>query len=213
MMVHRTPFFLPLFFPSSLVWRIPANKPEIYLTFDDGPVPGPTDFVLEILAKYEAKATVFCIGDNIRKNDGVFRQIINAGHAVGNHTFNHLNGWKTSVSDYRENVARCDEIIRTLTTSPVSGRLFRPPYGRIKRNQIHALSDFEIIMWDVLTMDYRADLKPESCLRGSIRATRPGSVVVFHDSYKAEKNLNHALPRFLDHFANRGFTFRSLPTS
>jgi len=213
-MVHRTPFFLPLLFPSSLVWRMPDKHPVLYLTFDDGPVDGPTDFVLETLAQYKARATFFCIGDNIRKHEHVFRRIVDSGHAVGNHTFNHLNGWKTSLEEYRENTIKCENTIRALAPTRVTTPLFRPPYGRIRRSQINALSnDFRIIMWDVLTMDYRADVAPERCLRGSINATRPGSVVVFHDSFKAERNLMFALPRFLEHFANMGYSFRSLSMS
>src|SRR5690606_13897689 len=120
MMVHRTPFFLPLLFPSSLVWRMPDKHPVLYLTFDDGPVDGPTDFVLETLAQYKARATFFCIGDNIRKHEHVFRRIVDSGHAVGNHTFNHLNGWKTSLEEYRENTIKCENTIRALAPTRVT---------------------------------------------------------------------------------------------
>lgn len=214
MMVHRTPFFLPLLYPSSLVWRMPDKRPVLYLTFDDGPVDGPTDFVLETLAQYNAPASFFCIGDNITKHESVFRRIIERGHAVGNHTFNHLNGWKTSLVEYERNTIKCEAAIRAIVPGRVSPPLFRPPYGRIRPSQISALSkDFRIIMWDVLTMDYRADLSAEKCLRGSINAARPGSVVVFHDSFKAERNLTFVLPRFLEHCANLGYSFKSLSTS
>ncbi len=193
---------------------MPAKQRVLYLTFDDGPVDGPTDFVLETLARYKAGATFFCIGDNIRKHEHVFRRVIDGGHVVGNHTFNHLNGWKTSLEEYRENTIKCEDAIRALAPARVTTPLFRPPYGRIRKSQINALSDdFKIIMWDVLTMDYRADLAPERCLRGTINATRPGSVVVFHDSFKAEKNLMFALPRFLEHFANLGYSFQTLSMS
>ncbi len=213
-MVHRTPFFLPSLFPSSLVWRVPEKQPVLYLTFDDGPINGPTDFVLETLAEYNAYATFFCIGDNIRKHELVFRRTIDGGHAVGNHTYNHLNGWKTSLAEYKENTIKCEDAIRAHMPLRVSMPLFRPPYGRISRSQIRALSkDFRIVMWDVLTMDYRAGIAPEKCLRGSINATRPGSVVVFHDSFKAEKNLTFALPRFLEHFSNLGYSFKRLSTT
>jgi peptidoglycan-N-acetylglucosamine deacetylase len=210
---HRTPFFLPLLYPS-LRWRIESDTKEIYLTFDDGPVPGTTEFVLEALASRNIKATFFCIGDNIQKHPEVFMKIISQGHAVGNHTFHHLNGWKTNTQRYFENVKMGDDIInkntpQTLYTKPRT-KLFRPPYGRITKKQIQLLSDYEIVMWDVLSVDYNKNLSPDHCLHNTIRATRPGSIIVFHDSYKAEKNLTFALPAFIDHFINEGYSFLSL---
>jgi len=188
------------------MWRIPTEEKVIYLTFDDGPVPGPTEFVLDTLEKNQSLATFFCIGDNVLKNPSVFRKITEKHHAIGNHTFNHLKGWKYSTKEYVENTTKCAEVIGK------ENSLFRPPYGRIKRSQIRALSNQIIVMWDVLTHDYLASLSEEKCLKGSIAATRPGSIVVFHDSYKAEKNMTYALPRYIDHFSNLGFVFRSLPT-
>jgi len=209
-MVHRTPFFLPWFYPS-LIWRMPSQNNELYLTFDDGPVAGPTEFVLETLQKFGAKATFFCIGENIRKHGAVFKQISSQGHAIGNHTYNHLNGWRTKTQDYHENTKLCEEEIAALAPNGVSSSsLFRPPYGRISHDQIKALSDYHIIMWDVLSVDYNKSLLPEKCLKNTIGATRSGSIVVFHDSFKAEKNLVFALPRYLEYFADRGFTFKSL---
>jgi peptidoglycan-N-acetylglucosamine deacetylase len=212
MLPHRTPFFLPFFFPASLVWRVPVSSKIIFLTFDDGPVDGPTDFVLHQLRAANAQATFFCIGDNVRKYPMLVRTILDEGHQLANHTYNHFNGWKKRSEDYVENVRKCQQEIDAVTGINYP-RLFRPPYGRITRAEIAALSEYNIIMWDVLTMDYDARLHPERCLRNSIRATRPGSIVVFHDSYKAEKNLMYALPRFLDHFANLGYSFASLPTT
>jgi peptidoglycan-N-acetylglucosamine deacetylase len=209
-MVHRTPFFLPWLYPPSLLWRIETSEKVVYLTFDDGPVDGPTQFVLDELEKYNAKATFFCIGDNIQKHPDVFQNIINAGHRIGNHTFNHMNGWRSNPSTYRENITLCDGQISKFATANYS-KLFRPPYGRISRSQIRDLSDYKIIMWDVLSVDYNKNLSPHSCLRNTIRATRPGSIIVFHDSYKAEKNLVYALPRFLEHFSEKGFRFNLLP--
>lgn len=207
-MFHRTPFFLPLFYPG-LVWRMPAERNEIYLTFDDGPVPEPTGFVLHTLSVFRVKATFFCIGDNVRKHPGVFHRIINDGHAIGNHTFSHLNGWKTPASLYRQNVERFDEqLAQTNATLPC--RLFRPPYGRITRKQIKALAAYKIVMWDVLTYDYSNTITPESCLRNSIRAVRNGSIVVFHDSIKARKNMMFALPRFIEDCLEKGYTFNLL---
>jgi peptidoglycan/xylan/chitin deacetylase (PgdA/CDA1 family) len=210
---HRTPFFLPLLFPS-LLWRVPTKANELYLTFDDGPVTGPTEFALQALATFSAKATFFCIGDNIRKHPDIFKRILMQGHAVGNHTFNHLNGWKNTVNHYIHNIKTCDtEMVKSLGTQKTTfvTDLFRPPYGRITPKQIQLLkSDYRIVMWDVLSVDYNKDLSPEACLRNTIRAARPGSIIVFHDSIKAEKNMTYALPRVLDHFTNEGFVFKSL---
>lgn len=167
-------------------------------------MPGPTDFVLEQLSLYNAKGTFFCIGNNATLNGKLFDQIKREGHTIGNHTFNHLKGWSVSDSDYRNDIDRCTQVVgRT--------KLFRPPYGRIKRSQLKLLTDFNIIMWDVLSHDYVKTLNAERCLSGTINATRGGSIIVFHDSYKAEKNLRYVLPRFLDHFSQRNFSFGALP--
>lgn len=210
-MVHRTPFFLPLLYPS-LIWRIPSDKKELFLTFDDGPVPGPTEFVLETLDKLKAKATFFCIGENVRKNPQVFRKVAAGGHTVGNHTFNHLNGWKTDTKRYVDNVLQCNAEIKARLTEqecrPSTPPLFRPPYGRITRRQISALQECRIVMWDVLSVDYNSRLSSEKCLKNTIGATRNGSVVVFHDSVKAERNLTFALPRYVEHFSSLGFEFK-----
>ena len=209
-MVHRTPFFLPLLYPS-LIWRIPSDKKELFSTFDDGPVSGPTEFVLDTLGRHNARATFFCIGDNIRKHPEVFRKVVAAGHKVGNHTFNHLNGWKTGTEHYLRNMEQCNrEILLHLSAEEkqlAPTFLFRPPYGRITRNQINAMPDSKIIMWDVLSVDYNRHLSAEKCLRNTIRATRSGSVIVFHDSFKAERNLTFALPRYIEHFSSLGFKF------
>lgn len=226
MIPFRTPFLLPWLYPK-LVWRMPAQEKKVYLTFDDGPVPGPTDFVLETLKQYNAIATFFCIGDNVQKHPEVFTKILAAGHAVGNHTFNHLKGWSTPLPTYLENVRQCEEMLSRIiirlpidrqlpiTTSnqqpAASSRLFRPPFGRITRSQIKALKEkYKIIMWDVLTQDYRQIMTPDKCIRGTIEATRAGSVVVFHDSYKAERNLMFSLPRYLEYLSAEGYTFGKL---
>lgn len=201
-MIFRTPFFLPLLYPN-LLWRVPTNEKKIFLTFDDGPVPGPTEFVLKELERHNAKATFFCIGNNIEKYPAVYQMIIKQGHAVGNHTFNHTKGWSVSDDDYLTDVERCQKLIGTT-------KLFRPPFGRAKRSQLKKLADYRIVMWDVLSYDYSNSVKKETCLKGVIKATRPGSIVVFHDSYKAEKNMIYALPRVLDHFKQSGFEFESL---
>jgi peptidoglycan/xylan/chitin deacetylase (PgdA/CDA1 family) len=208
MIPFRTPFFLPYFYPS-LIWRMPEDRRELYLTFDDGPVSGPTEFVLDLLEKKNCKATFFCIGDNIRKFPTVFQSIQRGNHAVGNHTYNHMNGWTTNLINYIENVRKCDAEIRKAGSERLV-TCFRPPYGRINRKQIAALPQYKIIMWDVLTHDYNQSLSPDACLRRSIKATRNGSIIVFHDSLKAERNMTYMLPRFIDHFLEKGYQFKSL---
>jgi len=206
-MLHRTPFFLPVLYPS-LTWRIPSSKKQLYLTFDDGPIAGPTEFVLETLQKLKAKATFFCIGDNVRKHPEIFKTMVAQGHAIGNHTHNHLNGWNTNTRSYIDNVMLCDaELRQHHPANAIKHSLFRPPYGRITRNQIAALSHFRVVMWDVLTVDYNMRLSPEKCLKNSIRATREGSIIVFHDSLKAARNLMYALPRFIEHFSAQNYEF------
>ena len=210
-MVHRTPFILPLLYPS-LLWRMPSDSKQLFLTFDDGPVPGPTEFVLDTLRSYDVKATFFCIGDNIKKHPAVFKEIVEAGHKIGNHTHNHLNGWKTASSSYVDNVEECNKQIAEHLPAPTgTTSIFRPPYGRITRDQIKSLVKFRIIMWDVLAIDYNDGLSCPRCLKNTINASRPGSIIVFHDSYKAEKNLTFVLPKYIEHFLTLGFEFKVVP--
>ncbi len=178
----------------------------MYLTFDDGPIPEVTDWVLDTLKSHEALATFFCIGDNVRKHPTIFDRSKTEGHSVGNHTYNHLNGWKNEDTRYLENVQLCAQEMATPTT------LFRPPYGRIKRSQARVLRlKHRIVMWDVLSGDFSLNLSPERCLAQTIRYGRPGSIVLFHDSHKARRNLEYALPRTLDHFGHLGYEFKSIP--
>jgi peptidoglycan/xylan/chitin deacetylase (PgdA/CDA1 family) len=211
MIPHRTPFLLPLLFPS-LVWRMPVStRSTLYLTFDDGPVPGPTEFVLDVLKRHSIQSTFFCIGDNVRKHPAVFRSVLSHGHTVGNHTVNHLNGWNTSTDKYVANVLEFDQIASDGGLHQAT-RLFRPPYGRISRRQIARLKDYRIIMWDVLSLDYDRTISVERCLKQTIAACRPGSIVVFHDSLKAQKNMEYALPRLIDHFGGKDYDFGVIPT-
>jgi len=211
-MVHRTPFFLPWLYPT-LTWRIAHATKTIYLTFDDGPVAGPTEFVVDTLAAANVQATFFCIGDNVQKHPGIYESLLAQGHATGNHTYNHLNGWKTSTENYVDNVHACAAVMKKGSAAR-NRPLFRPPYGRISRAQIELLEpSFNIVMWDVLTMDYRRTLSPDRCLRNTAQAVRDGSIVVFHDSIKAEKNLRYVLPKFIAHFKSLGYDFNVIPSS
>lgn len=201
---------LSLLFPS-LEWKINTNKKEIFLTFDDGPVPQVTEFVLEQLEKYRAKATFFCVGDNIRKHPEIFKKIYKNGHSCGNHTFHHKNGWKTGDKEYFDNIAQCADVMKREGYLPHGKQLFRPPYGKIKRSQIAQLKDdYRIIMWNVLTGDFNPDLDKEKCLQKALKYTQSGSIVIFHDSYKAEKNMAFALPRFLEFYSEKGYSFKAL---
>lgn len=202
MYLVNTPRLLQALAPS-LTWRIPTLEKMLYLTFDDGPIPDVTPFVLGELRRVGARATFFCVGDNVRKHPDVFAQILAEGHAVGNHTFNHLNGWKTPLGDYLKNVSDCAQL--------VDSQLFRPPYGRLRGAQRRALAEhYRIVMWDVLSGDFDLKISGEQCLQNILRHARPGSIVVMHDSLKAAPRLRYALPRALDFFAERGYRFECL---
>jgi peptidoglycan-N-acetylglucosamine deacetylase len=199
----KTPAWLPWLLPPAL-WRMHGHEKALYLTFDDGPIPELTPWVLDTLAGYGAKATFFCVGENVQKYNAIFKRIIQEGHTVGNHTFNHLNGWKTSYRTYMDNVQQC--------TDQVQSRLFRPPYGRVTRRQHRLLMEagYQVVLWDVLSGDFDSSITPEKCLQNVQHNARPGSIVVLHDNIKATKNLQYALPRILGEFSNRGYVFRAL---
>ncbi len=188
------------------VWRIPVTEKILYLSFDDGPHPEATPFVLEQLKKYNARATFFCIGKNVHEYADIYRQILVEGHRVGNHTQNHLNGWKVKDKTYLENISAAAKVI--------DSDLFRPPYGRMTAFQSSILrSDplrYKVIMWEVLSGDFDQSLSAERCGRNVIRLARPGSIVVFHDSAKALPRLREALPAVLEHFTNKGYRFDSI---
>lgn len=206
---HKNGPWIRWLFPA-MRWHVPTRARQIYLTFDDGPVEGVTDFVLAQLARHQARATFFCVGDNLRKQPALHRQLRAQGHRLGNHTYHHLNGWRTPTATYLDDVEQCAHL---LTPTPNEGRpLFRPPYGRCTARQRRSLSGrYQVVMWSVLTGDFDPDLPPEVCLRRALRHTGPGSIVVFHDSRKAERTLRYVLPRFLDHFAAAGYRFCALP--
>lgn len=215
MFLHKSNFLFRAIYPE-MTWRIPkSNLGEskvIYLTFDDGPIPEVTEFVLDNLKQFEAKASFFCIGDNIYKHPTIMEKVIAEGHLIGNHTFNHLRGWKTENELYHQNFLKCETWINQ-HQGAIRGQKpkFRPPHGRIKKSQAAKISaTHEIIMWDVLTGDFSQNLSPETVLQKSIKYTDSGSIVVFHDSIKANKNMTYALPRYLAHFKEKGYEFRSL---
>ncbi len=190
-------------FLSPVEWRISVKEPVLFLTFDDGPQPVSTQWILDELKKYGARATFFCVGNNVRKHPDEYARILEAGHATGNHTFSHLNGFKTHPGEYIRDVYQA----RSVIDSP----LFRPPYGRIRPYVLRRLKkDFRIILWDVLSMDYESDLDPERVVNNVFSKARPGSIIVFHDNPKAQKNLEYALPRVLDHYTKAGFKFLPL---
>jgi peptidoglycan/xylan/chitin deacetylase (PgdA/CDA1 family) len=202
MYLVKTPQFIQDLFPN-FTWRIPTNEKVMYLTFDDGPIPEVTPWVLEQLQQFNAKATFFCVGDNIRKYGEVFDQVVDAGHAVGNHTFNHLNGWMTDNIPFFHNIRHCANLVNSV--------LFRPPYGRIKPKQAQFLMrHYRVIMWDVLSGDFDPKLSAEQCLSNVTNNAGPGSIVVFHDSLKAEDKLKQVLPEVLEHYSSLGYRFEKL---
>lgn len=193
------------------------NKGEkkIFLTFDDGPLPDITNWVLDVLKEKNIKATFFCVGENVEKHPAVFQRILDEKHSVGNHTYNHLNGWKCDSFKYLQNVEECEKSFLKFPVSNTnqsrSKKLFRPPYGKLKQSQISFLTpQYSIIMWDVLSGDYDKKTSPERCLENVTRCIRNGSIVVFHDSYKAEKNLKYTLPLFIEHALEKGYSFNAL---
>ncbi len=255
--VVKTPSFVQRLYPKRL-WSFPRDTNNVYLTFDDGPIPEVTPWVLDQLKNSGAKATFFCIGHNVAKHPEIFRRIIAEGHTVGNHTYNHFKGWKTSTEDYVENVMKAEEVIRAelearstpafakassgkksevrsgdpleiyenpnrkpapsavegssilnLPRAQSRGRklLFRPPYGKITKRQAEALQNkgYKIVMWDVISADFDTDISEEKCLENVLGAITPGSIVVFHDSLKASKNLMYTLPKVLDFISEKGW--------
>lgn len=186
-----------------VVWRMNPAEKVIYLTFDDGPNPQITPQVLDILDEHGVKATFFCVGDNVRKYPDTFSEVTSRGHAVGNHTFNHIKGFKFSTADYVANVQKASEYIES--------RILRPPHGQIKFSQVRALKkNYKIIMWDLITFDYDKNVTPEQISRIVKKQTRNGSIVVFHDSLKAERNVLNTLPVALSFWKNQGYDFRLL---
>ncbi len=202
----RTPAWLMRLFPHAM-WHGERTAKTIYLTFDDGPVPEVTPWVLAQLADYGAQATFFMVGDNVRKHPDIFSEVKTAGHRVANHTYHHLDGWQTDEKRYYEDIEMAQTILGDTGQAP----LFRPPYGHLTYRQYkHLSARYRLIMWDVLSGDFDQSLTPQRCLARTIRLTRPGSVVVFHDSPKTHRLLRHVLPQYLAHFSRQGYNFKAL---
>jgi peptidoglycan/xylan/chitin deacetylase (PgdA/CDA1 family) len=202
----RAPLIFRIFDGRFITCSVPTKEKVIYLTFDDGPIPEVTPEVLNILKEKNIHATFFCVGDNVKKHPDVLANLTAEGHAIGNHTFHHFNGWKTPPAEYLDDVSHCNDLIHT--------NLFRPPYGKFTPSQYFLLrKKYKIILWSVLSGDYHAGISKEQCLSNVVEYTGPGSIVVFHDSLKAKENLFYTLPRFIDHFLEKGFRFESLGNS
>ena len=202
MRLVTTPKILRLLYPS-LLWEMPKGENKIYLTFDDGPHPTITPQVLQILKNFNAKATFFCIGKNIEANKDVFEMILKDGHSVGNHTFNHNKGWKTKTKDYVDSVNKTNELIKS--------KLLRPPYGKIKPSQIRKLrNDYRLVAWTVISYDWDKALSPDDCYDNVIKNAGDGSIIVFHDSEKAVKNMLPTLTKVLEYYSEKGFIFEKL---
>lgn len=190
----------------SLTWRVKEPGKTVYLTFDDGPHETATPYVLDQLQQFNAKATFFCIGKNVAAYPAIYDRILKEGHSTGNHTYHHVNGWKVSDEEYIKDVAEAAALIKS--------NLFRPPYGKIKRSQQKKLRaahpGIKIIMWDILSADFDTTLSGEACLGYVLYHTKPGSIIVFHDSAKAWERMQYALPKALAHFSKQGFVFKAL---
>ena len=203
----NTPKWFRWLFPKEMIWDIPnSGEPSVYITFDDGPNPNTTPFVLEQLDKYGAKATFFCVGNNITKHPSMYEELLRHGHATGNHTFNHLNGWKTDNETYQDNIA--------LAKKYIDSNLFRPPYGMMRSSQFKTLMKsgpaWKTIMWDVLSGDFDQKLTGQQCVKNVLGNIRPGSIVLLHDSEKAWPRMSYALPLILEYCRNQNWKMKSI---
>jgi peptidoglycan/xylan/chitin deacetylase (PgdA/CDA1 family) len=205
MYLFSTPRIIRKVHKRDLTWELPNNDNAIYITFDDGPNPETTPFILDELQKYTAKATFFCLGKNVKEFPTVYNSILDQGHAVGNHTFSHYNGWKTDTRMYLEDVESCNQLIRS--------SLFRPPYGKLKHAQLRSLRNiYTIIMWSSLSGDFDIDLDKDKCLNSLLNNPKSGDIVVFHDSLKAKDKVQYVLPLYLEYLYKNNFTAIAIPT-
>jgi len=202
MYLVKTPRLIQSLFPN-FVWRIPTQEKVIHLTFDDGPIPEATPWVLDQLKQYNAQATFFCVGENVKKHPDIFERVVHSNHVVGNHTFNHLNGWGSDNIPYFHNVRNCAHLVKS--------DLFRPPYGRLLPKQAQFLQrHYQIVMWDVLSGDFDQNLDQEKCFMNVVNNATKGSIIVFHDSLKAKDKLEFVLPKVLEYFSKKGFRFEKI---
>ena len=200
--IEQPPAFLRHLFPKGS-WFLPQQEKTVYLTFDDGPVPEVTPWVLQVLEQYHIKATFFMVGDNVRKHPDVYQQVVAAGHTIGNHTFNHVRAFGTSNADYLANVDKADALLHST--------LFRPPHGQFLPRLMQSLgSRYQVVFWDVVTRDYTAKLSPQYVLNVVKKRVRNGSIIVFHDSLKAQQNMQWAMPRAIEWLQSQGYQFKTL---
>jgi peptidoglycan/xylan/chitin deacetylase (PgdA/CDA1 family) len=199
----RPPSFLRWIYPNA-VWNLPSEQKVVYLSFDDGPTPFVTEKVLELLEEYQAKATFFCIGKNIERHPELFNIVKEKGHHIGSHTYSHLNGWKSKPTDYLNDYHKGRDLARS--------NLFRPPYGRILLNPLQTIQKQDkVIMWDILSKDYDYKLSPDEVFNNVTRNIKPGSIIVFHDSEKAKKNVLAVLPQLLQYLKQQGYAMEAIP--
>ena len=208
----KTPKIIKSIF-KNWVWDISSVENIIYLTFDDGPTPKITDWTLEVLEEYQAEATFFCIGKNIVEFPDIYQRIIERGHSVGNHTQTHVNGWKTKTTHYLDELTNCANQIRKRSPENMTDvKLFRPPYGKLLLSQGRRIrkNGYKIIMWDVLSADFDKVVTKDKCLQNVLKNSHNGSIIVFHDSLKASEKLQYVLPKVLEYFKDKGYTFKKL---
>jgi peptidoglycan-N-acetylglucosamine deacetylase len=202
MYLIHTPKFIQSLFPS-FIWRMPTEEKVLYLTFDDGPIDEVTPWVLDQLAKYNAKATFFCVGENVKRYPEIIERMRLEGHTAANHTYNHLSGWASENVPYFHNIRKCAHLVHS--------DLFRPPYGRMKPRQAQfLLRHYRIVMWDVLSADFDSNINEQQCLSNVLNNTKEGSIIVMHDSIKAKKNMQYTLPRILKHYSSMGYAFEKI---
>lgn len=201
MFIEQPSFFLRCFYPHAL-WRMDRREKVVYLTFDDGPIPEATPFILDTLDKFQAKATFFMVGDNACKYPHLLHEVKMRGHRIGNHTFNHLSGFRHWTWTYLANIRKAETVLQT--------ELFRPPHGWMRLTEYRVLRHcgYKVVMWDVITRDYSKLMTAEDIVNNVKRYTRPGSIITFHDSLKSIEKLKHALPESLMWLAQQGYGFR-----
>ena len=209
MYFYKTPKLFEYFYPEA-IWHGDRSKKYIYLTFDDGPVPRVTEYILDLLSDLTVKASFFCVGENVKYHPKIFNRMIQDGHGIGNHTFNHLNGWITCEREYMENIQMCADILRQ-SGHQGNPLYFRPPYGRIRKNIIKKIkAAYKIIMWDVLSYDFSSKVSPETCFQKSLRHTKNGSIIVFHDCIKTFEKIKFVISQYIMYLKDKNYEFHTI---